>query len=74
MPLKINNLKFINNLKTLKVLFVTLLTINTLSSQEIIQEVEKEIAPKAKDSVSSVFTTQKVKIVYKYLILKLEHK
>ncbi|NNC50102.1 MAG: peptidylprolyl isomerase [Flaviramulus sp.] len=47
MLLKINNLKFTNNLKYIILFSVVLLSINTISSQEIIEEkVEKEVAKK----------------------------
>ncbi|ULC60665.1 peptidylprolyl isomerase [Flaviramulus sp. BrNp1-15] len=53
MLLKINNLKFIINLKHLPILFITLLTINVMSAQEIIEDEVKEKAVKKTDSVDT---------------------
>ena len=53
MLLKINNLKFIINLKHLPILFITLLSINVMSAQEIIEDEVKEEAAKKVDSVDT---------------------
>lgn len=60
MLLKTNNLKFINNTLTVKVLFTVLLTVNTLSAQEIIEDKVEEKSTKKTDSVSSTFQSVKV--------------
>jgi peptidyl-prolyl cis-trans isomerase SurA len=53
MLLKINNLKFTINLKYITFLSITLLTINVISAQEIIEEkVEEEVAVKV-DSINT---------------------
>ena len=71
MPLKINNLKFINNLKHIVALSITLLAFNTITAQEIIED-EKEEITKVSDSVKP-FTAQKVDgvaaVVGDYIIL-----
>jgi peptidyl-prolyl cis-trans isomerase SurA len=54
MPLKINNLKFINNLKQIFVLCLALLSISIVSAQEIIEDkAEKEIEYKKVDTVKA---------------------
>ncbi|WP_194767931.1 peptidylprolyl isomerase [Tamlana sp. I1] len=53
MPLKINNLKFINNLKHILVLCITLLSVGVMSAQEIIEEEEVAEAVKAVDTTKS---------------------
>ncbi|WP_317131912.1 peptidylprolyl isomerase [Seonamhaeicola marinus] len=53
-------MKFINNSKTIKVLFVALLTLNVLSAQEIIEEKKEEKPVEKKDSVLSTFNAVKV--------------
>jgi peptidyl-prolyl cis-trans isomerase SurA len=61
MQLKTNNLKFIINLKHIVVLSITLLFVNVMSAQEIIEEVkEKEETVKKVDTVKNNFTIQKV--------------
>ncbi|TXE13953.1 peptidylprolyl isomerase [Seonamhaeicola algicola] len=60
MLLKTNNLKFINNTLTVKVLFTVILTVNTLSAQEIIEDKVEEKSTKKTDSVSSAFQSVKV--------------
>lgn len=51
MLLKINNLKFTNNIKYLGFLLISLLLINQVSAQELINEEKVEDAPKKVDSV-----------------------
>lgn len=54
MPLKINNLKFINNLKHIVVFCLALLSISIVSAQEIIEDkVEEEIVYKKVDTVKA---------------------
>jgi peptidyl-prolyl cis-trans isomerase SurA len=71
MPLKINNLKFIINLKKLLVFAVTLLFVNVTIAQEIIEEEVKEVV-KQVDTVST-FNAKKVDgvaaVVGDYIIL-----
>ncbi|WP_317131280.1 peptidylprolyl isomerase [Seonamhaeicola algicola] len=53
-------MKFINNTLTVKVLFTVILTVNTLSAQEIIEDKVEEKSTKKTDSVSSAFQSVKV--------------
>ncbi|MFG6686172.1 peptidylprolyl isomerase [Mariniflexile sp. HNIBRBA6329] len=60
MLLKINNLKYINNLKQLSVLFITLLIVNSASAQEVINE---EVAVKQESKkVDSILTKNAKKV------------
>ena len=59
MLLKTNNLKFIINLKQTLVLSVALLAANTISAQEIIEDVKEETVKKT-DTVKGAFKAQKV--------------
>ncbi|WP_303317485.1 peptidylprolyl isomerase [Flavivirga abyssicola] len=72
MPLKINNLKFTINLKHISVLFITLLVVNVVSSQEIIEEEVKEDVVKEVDSTLT-YNAKKVDgvaaVVGDYIIL-----
>ncbi|MDO7173822.1 peptidylprolyl isomerase [Mariniflexile sp. AS56] len=54
MLLKINNLKFTNNLKHLGFLFITLLLVNNVSAQEVINDEKVEEAPKKVDSTRTL--------------------
>ncbi|GAA4235852.1 peptidylprolyl isomerase [Postechiella marina] len=51
MRLKINNLKFTINLKQVFILAISLLTINSVKAQEVIQDEVKEEAEKKADSI-----------------------
>ncbi|AXP81945.1 Chaperone SurA precursor [Mariniflexile rhizosphaerae] len=53
MLLKINNLKFTNNLKQLVFLFITLLIVNNISAQEVINDEKVQETPKKVDSTST---------------------
>jgi peptidyl-prolyl cis-trans isomerase SurA len=53
MLLKINNLKFTNNLKQLVFLFITLLIVNNVSAQEVINDEKEQEAPKKVDSTKT---------------------
>ena len=53
MPLTINNLKFINNLKNFSFLLVTILIANTLTAQEIINDQVTKPEPKKTDSIKN---------------------
>ena len=53
MLLKINNLKFINNLKHLFVLCITLFSLHVMSAQEIINDEEVKLETKKVDSTRS---------------------
>ncbi|MFI0429490.1 peptidylprolyl isomerase [Mariniflexile sp. HMF6888] len=53
MLLKINNLKFTNNLKQLVLLFITLLIVNNISAQEVINDEKVQETPKKADSIST---------------------
>ncbi|MBP0905161.1 peptidylprolyl isomerase [Mariniflexile gromovii] len=53
MLLKINNLKFINNLKHLGFLCITLLLVNNISAQEVINDEIVEDAPKKVDTTKA---------------------
>ncbi|WP_445736154.1 peptidylprolyl isomerase [Mariniflexile sp.] len=53
MPLKINNLKFINNLKHIVVLCIALLGLHVMSAQEVINEEEVKPEVKKIDSTKS---------------------
>ncbi len=72
MLLKIKNLKFTINLKHIFVLSITLLFVNVIAAQEIIEEKEEKEAVKVTDTVKS-FTAQKVDgvgaVVGDYIIL-----
>ncbi len=74
MLLKTNNLKFINNSKSLRLLFLALLTINLISAQEIIEEKKEETLVKKKDTVTGAFKALKVDgvaaVVGDYIILE----
>lgn len=73
MLLKINNLKFINNLKHILILYITLLGLNVMSAQEIINDdvvVIKEVA-KEVDSVEA-FTHKKKDSVNTYIAKKVD--
>tara|TARA_R110002049_G_scaffold226185_2_gene398178 strand:- start:5471 stop:6925 length:1455 start_codon:yes stop_codon:yes gene_type:complete len=59
MPLKTNNLKYIINLKQLIVFTATLLFVNVVIAQEIIEEAVKEEATKTVDTVNT-FKAKKV--------------
>ncbi len=72
MLLKTNNLKFINNLKHILVLSITLLVVNVMSAQEIIEDEVKETTKKV-DTIKSSFNAKKVDgvaaVVGDYIIL-----
>ncbi|CAH8294734.1 peptidyl-prolyl cis-trans isomerase SurA [Mariniflexile fucanivorans] len=53
MLLKINNLKFTNNLKHLGFLCITLLLVNNITAQEVIDDVIAEEAPKKVDTTKT---------------------
>lgn len=53
MPLKINNLKFINNLKHIFVLCFALVSVNVISAQEIIEDEVVETVIKKVDTVKA---------------------
>lgn len=53
-------MRFINNTKTIKVLFAALLALNVISAQEIIEEKKEEKSIEKKEVVSDSFSTVKV--------------
>ena len=73
MLLKTNNLKFIINLKYTFILSITLLSVNVMSAQEIIEEEVQEEVTKKVDTVKNTFKAQKVDgvaaVVGDYIIL-----
>lgn len=73
MLLKTNNLKFTINLKHIFILSITLLAVNVVSAQEIIEDEVKETAKKT-DTVKNNFKAQKVDgvaaVVGDYIVLE----
>lgn len=71
MPLKTNNLKFIINFKQLLILSLSLLLVNIISAQEIIEEVKETV--KKVDTVKNTSNAKKVDgvaaVVGDYIIL-----
>ncbi|XCF07331.1 peptidylprolyl isomerase [Tamlana crocina] len=73
MLLKTNNLKFINNLKHIACIAITLFAVNVLAAQEIIADEEEVAVAETKASVSNVQTGKKVDgvaaVVGDYIVL-----